>query len=63
MSVSLARPRLGEAFSIAQRRSTPSIHNNFLTIFQHAVDTLFVRSQASLSHLSHGVPITVLVSF
>ena len=31
MSVSLARPRLDEAFTIAQRRSTLSIHSNFPT--------------------------------
>ena len=55
MSVSLARPRLDEAFPVAQRKSARPV-------FQHAVGRLFVPLQESLSHLSHGVPSAVLVS-
>ena len=53
LSVSLLRPRLGEVFPMEQRKSARSIH-----IFQQAVGRLFVRVQASPSHLSH-VPIAV----
>ena len=45
MSVSLALPRLDEAFTTIQRKSAPTSHNS-----------------VPPSHLSHGVPIAVLVS-
>ena len=58
MSVSLACPRLYEAFPIAQRKSARSILNSF----HQAVGRFFVRLQASLSHLSPGVLNALLVS-
>ena len=57
MSVSLARPRFGEASHNANQLGQPT------TVFQQAVGRLFVRLETSLSHLSHGVTIAVLVSF
>ena len=55
MSVSLARPRLDEAFP---SRNAGQLGQS-MEVFQRVV--LCARFQASLSRRSHGVPIAVLV--
>ena len=50
MSVSLARPRLDDVFSIAQRRSARSIHNKFPTSCR--LDSLFACRHLLLTFLT-----------
>ena len=57
MPVSLACPRLDDAFPTAQRRSTLSIHSNFPTSCQYTLRSLGGGS------CSYGVPISMFVSF
>ena len=53
MSVSLARPRLDEAFTIAQRRSARSIHRSFPKSCRYTLGSLTGHSFSSVSRCSH----------